>query len=354
MAGIFKVLLVGPRPRDLEKMSTKDEIRGIRSRVNEMGERLDLIEHLGSEFNDLPGLLVRHDPDVLHITAHGAKEGFLAFEDARGESHAVPIEALRMLLRAHVTQGRLSCVVLNSCEMDVLASSLTELVSFIVASPNALFMEASIAFSEIFYQMLSVGKTVELAFGMAHAASQARAGEGGTYKLYSRGDKPPLDMRPNEIFPKLSNKPTVYINAVPNDARYVNELKVGLKPYVDRGVLEVWDPSMTSAGSIRDEEARSFLGKANIVLLFLSAAAMADDEWTATMAQAINQQTLRATRVVPIQIRPVITEGAPFAKLQKMPRGPKALSAFGQHEREEQWQEIVGMIVRDLKGTARN
>lgn len=358
MSPLAKVLLVGPRPRNLADLNTKSEIRAILARVGQVGRQIDLIEELGVEFGDLAGLLFKHKPEILHITAHGSKDGYLAFETIRGETHAVPIDSLQRLLRTYAQKGTLRCIVFNSCHMGDLAESLTDFVEYVIASPRDLLNKAGIAFSEIFYQMLSLNEPIETCFEIAISNSTAVGGEDGEYKLYFRSksegparneNRPLLPDYFSRFEKPASKKPLIFINSVPKDEKYIKELTKRLKPLADRGILEYWAKSMMMGGSIRTEVLAEKLGKADLILLCGSADALADDEWNKLMERAMVRFRQKAAQVVPLRLRPISFDATPFEHLEGLPADGKAVSSHLQSGREEVWIGLVDALLELLK-----
>ncbi len=202
MSDKIKVLLVGSRPKELAPLSVKEQMMRMLSGTARYGNAIDLIDNLSTEFIELPGLLVKHRPNILHVVAHGSEQGLLAFENAQGQTDPIEIARFKKVLAACSSTIKLRCVILNSCYMGELANSLTEIVEFVIASPSKLMDKIGSKFFEVFYQMLSLGESIESAFA---AAMATLSGDDESYKLYRRHsmsdgrllqDKPKLDRRP--------------------------------------------------------------------------------------------------------------------------------------------------------------
>lgn len=183
MSDKIKVLLVGPRPKELAPLSAKEQMRRMLSGSARYGNAIDLIDNLSTEFMELPGLLVKHRPTILHVVAHGSEQGLLAFEDAQGKTDPIEIARFKKVLAACSSTIKLRCVILNSCYMGELANSLTEVVDFVIASPSRLIDKIGGMFFDVFYQILSLGEPIESAFA---AAMATLSGDDESYKLYRR------------------------------------------------------------------------------------------------------------------------------------------------------------------------
>src|SRR5262249_1205196 len=104
----LKVLLLGPRPRDQAALLLKDEVQRIIYRLPRLGvaDRVELRDEWAVRFTDLTGLLLQHQPHVVHISGHGA-EGLMAFEDDAGATELVREEALLRFLESEPARRNL-------------------------------------------------------------------------------------------------------------------------------------------------------------------------------------------------------------------------------------------------------
>jgi uncharacterized protein YjbI with pentapeptide repeats len=108
------------------------------------------------------------------------------------------------------------------------------------------------------------------------------------------------------------------------DEMMLNKLKKYLQPLQRQGAIDVWHDRDISAGTEWEHEINEYLKSADIVLLLISPDFMDSDYcYSLEMKQAIERHERGETHVIPILLRPVYWQGAPFAKLQALPRDAK-------------------------------
>src|SRR5881394_433836 len=92
---------------------------------------------------------------------------------------------------------------------------------------------------------------------------------------------------------------------------------IGLKR---QKLIEIWYDGNISAGMEWEKEIDKHLGSADIVLLLVSVAFLTSDYcYGKEMERALQRHEEGTVRVVPIILRPVDWEDAPFSKLQVLP-----------------------------------
>lgn len=111
---------------------------------------------------DLQRALLDGQYQIVHVSSHGSRAGFLIFENELGEKHHVRADALAELFRAN--SPPIDCIVLNGCE-SMTAGELTSFgVPFTIGMDGSIDDDAGIKFSEGFYDAIGAGKSYEEAF----------------------------------------------------------------------------------------------------------------------------------------------------------------------------------------------
>jgi len=121
--------------------------------------------------DELPGLLISEQPELLHFSGHGGKKE-LVFEDKMGNKTEVSHEALADIFS--VTGPLFVCVLLNACSSLELAKMIAAYVPFVIGFPDNIEDEAASAFSQCFYETLSLGQPVPDAFKLAKAVLKSK------------------------------------------------------------------------------------------------------------------------------------------------------------------------------------
>lgn len=98
-------------------------------------------------------------------------------------------------------------------------------------------------------------------------------------------------------------------------------LETHLKLLVRQGLIEPWDDRMIEVGHEWEPAILESLERADIILLLVSPDFVRSDHiWNKEMDRAMARHAEGTARVIPILLRPTDLTGAPFMKLQALPR----------------------------------
>ena len=108
------------------------------------------------------------------------------------------------------------------------------------------------------------------------------------------------------------------------------ELRKGLEKQLRalrrQGIIDMWHDREISAGAEWEREIDKHLNTANIILLLVSPDFMDSDYcYSQEMSRAMERHERGVARVIPVILRPVYWQGAPFGKLQALPKDAKAI-----------------------------
>jgi hypothetical protein len=163
--GRIKILFLTANPLDTVRVRTDEEARAIDQALRQAEYRIfEMLIHQAVRIDDLQELLLRHQPDIVHFSGHGASTNELVLQDANGNATPVSIQALRKLFDD--LKDKIRCVVLNACYTEEQARSLAEAIDCVIGISNDLSDGASIQFSTAFYRALGYGHSVEKAFSL--------------------------------------------------------------------------------------------------------------------------------------------------------------------------------------------
>jgi|GEM_PF-2167144 len=123
---------------------------------------------------DLSHALLKSQPDIVHFAGHGKSGGEpwqsddgLWLEDPSGRVQAVGPEALAAVFK--VVSPPVKCVVLNTCQSDVMAAAVAQHVPFAIGMNEKISNPAAIAFSLGFYKALGANQSIEQAYQLGCA-----------------------------------------------------------------------------------------------------------------------------------------------------------------------------------------
>lgn len=113
------------------------------------------------------------------------------------------------------------------------------------------------------------------------------------------------------------------------DEQLRNLLETHLKILQRRGLVSAWHDRMIAAGDEWRDSIDSNLERADIILLLISSDFTASDYcWDQEMRRSLERHKSGEARVVPIILRPVNWEGAPFAELQALPTNARPVTTW--------------------------
>jgi hypothetical protein len=110
---MIRILFLAANPNDQLRLQSRRELDQLCHALDAAphGRRFALIQEFAVAADQLQELLVRHQPQMVHFSGHGAAEGLL-FEAADGRSQRVAPATLRDLFAGFRRMVR--CVVLNA------------------------------------------------------------------------------------------------------------------------------------------------------------------------------------------------------------------------------------------------
>lgn len=191
-AGMLKVLLLSANPADAP-LAIDEEFRAIDAKIRASDHRdyVDLIKHGAVRLEDLPGLLMRHKPHVVHFSGHGDKVAIeLTSSDGRG--HLVPPSALADIFR--VLKDNVRVVLLNACDSAPQAEAIVSVIDCAVGMSDEIEDGAAIAFAAAFYEALGYGKSIQDAFDLALVQLAGAGADRALAKLHKRRGVRPADI----------------------------------------------------------------------------------------------------------------------------------------------------------------
>src|ERR1700674_5538908 len=129
--------------------------------------------------------------------------------------------------------------------------------------------------------------------------------------------------------PEPHNSVEVFYSYAHEDEKLRDELVKHLANLRRQGVITEWYDRDISAGKEWDAEIEQHLNSANVILLLISPDFMNSDYSNdVEVKRAMERHEAGDARVIPIILRPVDWEGAPFSKLQALPTDAKPVTSW--------------------------
>lgn len=256
----------------------------------------------------------------------------------------VPQEAIRIICSRDAMRRHVCGIMLNTCYSLPLAKELVQSFDFAIGTPDAVFNQAAVRFPAAFYAGLARGEHLQDAF---------RAGE-AEFTLKQVNNRPQLHVPPGldplgyRVRLQAPDKPHLYIHhnsAEPSDCNMLKELRDQLHPL--EAYLEIWDRSQISGGQTRTEAITQHLEQADLILLLVSPAALANDEWNTIKERACQRQQARSARVLPVMLRACFSEPGFFGGVDPINRNNRPIAGLSEAQRAESWLAVAQRLHRE-------
>lgn len=168
MTSKITALLLATHQMELAYDRLGDEMRKIENKVllGPFGHSFEFIAKPATRVSDLGLFLLKHNPEIVHISGKGKPSEGIIFEDDTGSGRQVGVYELTGILRT--LKDRIRLVFLNVCYSKIYAETITEVVDYAIGMEGPIEDEAAITFAAAFYQALAFGRTVKDAFEVAN------------------------------------------------------------------------------------------------------------------------------------------------------------------------------------------
>jgi len=125
----------------------------------------------------------------------------------------------------------------------------------------------------------------------------------------------------------------VFFSYAHRDETLRDELVKHLSPLQHQGVITAWHDRKITAGTEWAGAIDVHLQSAQIILLLVSADFMASAYcYDVEMQRAMARHEAKEARVIPVILRPVVWQGAPFGKLQALPTGGNPITTWSNQD----------------------
>jgi tetratricopeptide (TPR) repeat protein len=126
----------------------------------------------------------------------------------------------------------------------------------------------------------------------------------------------------------------------PEDKRLRNELDIHLSNLKRQYHIIAWSDREISPGMEKQKEVDAQLDTAQIILLLISPSFMASDYcYSIEMKHALERHEAGKARVIPIILRQVDWQDAPFSRLQVLPRDARAITS--RRDRDDAFRRVA-------------
>ncbi|HMR43210.1 MAG TPA: SUMF1/EgtB/PvdO family nonheme iron enzyme, partial [Saprospiraceae bacterium] len=136
----------------------------------------------------------------------------------------------------------------------------------------------------------------------------------------------------------------IFIAYARKDASFLDELRTHLSPLEKSGKVKIWYDGKIEPGNVWEQAIKEHLNQSNILLLLVSADAIASDFfYEKEMNDALSRHASGAARVVPLIVRPCAWQATPLGDLQAVPKDGRAVSTW--NDRDEAYADAISSIM---------
>ena len=127
-----------------------------------------------------------------------------------------------------------------------------------------------------------------------------------------------------------------------------DELEEALALLKRQGLISSWHDRKIGAGEEWKGAIDQNLEEAQVILLLVSSSFLASDYcWDVETKRAIERHDRGEAKVIPVILRPCDWHGAPFGKLQALPKDGKAVTSWA--NKDEAWTDVAKGIRRAIE-----
>ncbi len=363
-APVKTILILAANPKGTSPLRLDEEIREIEAGLQRAQKRDQFIleQKWAVRPRDIQRALLDINPQIVHFCGHGAGEEGLVFEDKTGRAKLVDGEALAGLFELFAEQ--VECVVLNGCYSQIQAEAIAQHIRSVIGMSQTIGDRAAIEFAVGFYDALGAGRSAEFAHKLGSSAIRmAGIAENLTPVLIQKPEligttaSPSTDAATQSLKPELTSDLgnqviEVFFSYAHEDEHLRNELAKHLKLLERQGVISAWYDREITAGTEWKDQIDEHLESAKVILLLVSADFLASDYcYDVELKRAMKRHKAKEARVIPIILREVDWKGAPFGKLQSLPKNAEAVTNWS--NRDQAFADIARGIRRVVEELAR-
>jgi TIR domain/Bacterial regulatory proteins, luxR family len=150
----------------------------------------------------------------------------------------------------------------------------------------------------------------------------------------------------------------VFLSYAHRDKSLVDELKKSLTRLRREKAIDLLYDEEIAPGVEWKQEIDKYLSKANIILLLISPEFMNSDYcYSVQLRRAMERQERGEARVIPILLRPVYWQAAPFSKLSVLPTNGNPITGPGWHSQDEAFFDVaegIRKVIDELSASTKD
>ena len=128
----------------------------------------------GVEADNLPHILTKYQPDILHFSLHSSKSEGLYFENETGQAEPITAEDFKDIIATYISdpdgKGIIDTIVLSCCNSKLYGKQIEEYANHVIVTKDLFPDKAAVVYTKDFYKMLFNNKDIAYAHRVAKTA----------------------------------------------------------------------------------------------------------------------------------------------------------------------------------------
>ena len=262
----MKILILASNPR--KDLNLEGEIRHLQEVIERAKNREDLEVVVGFAVRpeDLQGLLLKHEPEIVHFCGHGTGQQGLVLQDDTRIEKLVSTDALSNLFE--LCSQWVKCVLLNACYSEVQANAIIQHIDYAIGMNHEIRDDAAIAFATGFYQALGYGQHIEQSYKFGCNAIQLQISDNSNFRSALSEEKRKFEVAttmetvviPEHLKPVLKMNP----NLASNVDKSTSDVNKNLLPSTKLDIQSYIDKALEKENALRQYQDKEYLADKNI------------------------------------------------------------------------------------------
>jgi tetratricopeptide (TPR) repeat protein len=146
----------------------------------------------------------------------------------------------------------------------------------------------------------------------------------------------------------MASKIEIFFCYARKDEKLLKDLRAHLAPLYRQGIIDIWQDREISAGAVWAKEIHKHLNSAHIILLLVSPDFIDSDYcYSIEMKEAMERHERGEVQVIPVILRQVYWQDAPFGKLQALPTDAKPVTGRYWYNHQDEALDDVAQGIRN-------